>query len=249
MDEFSESEPDRHHDPLKSMVSKNESRVQELGKRIGHPFRASALALEALTHRSSGAHHNERLEFLGDSVLNLTVAHWLFEQYPQFTEGDLSRIRSGLVNREALLHVAQQLHLGELLQLGEGELKSGGGSRPSILADAVEAVFGAVFCDGGLVAAEVVIRRMLTPLLATFDPATASKDAKTRLQEWLQARHRALPSYRLLETRGEAHDQTFRVECVVHEPVLRTEAEGKSRRHAEQLAAKRAIDLLPEGGE
>ena len=230
------------------MARRDEAQVQELGRRIGHPFQSGALALEALTHRSSGAHHNERLEFLGDSVLNLVVARWLFEQYPQCTEGELSRIRSGLVNREALLRVAQQLRLGELLRLGEGELKSGGGSRPSILADAMEAVFGAVFCDGGLAAADAVIRAQLSPLLESVDPDTASKDPKTRLQEWLQARHRALPSYRLLEVRGEAHDQTFRVECVVAEPSLRAEAEGKSRRLAEQQAASRALAQLPDGG-
>ncbi len=229
------------------MTRKDELQVQELGRRIGHTFRTGALAIEALTHRSSAARHNERLEFLGDSVLNLVVARWLFEQHPQFTEGELSRIRSGLVNRDALLQVAQQIRLGELLRLGEGELKSGGGSRPSILADALEAVFGAVFCDGGLESAEGVIRRLLAPLAERIDVSAASKDAKTSLQEWLQARHRALPHYRLLETRGEAHDQTFRVECVVDEPPLRTEAEGKSRRLAEQQAARLALELLPGG--
>ncbi len=230
------------------MTRADDTRAQELGQRIGYAFQSAALATEALTHRSRGVLNNERLEFLGDSVLNLVVAQLLFDRHPLLPEGELSRIRAGLVNREALLQIAQKLRLGELLRLGEGELKSGGGGRPSILADAVEAVLGAVFRDGGFAAAEAVTRHLLAPMMDTIDLAATPKDAKTRLQEWLQARHRALPRYQLLETRGEAHDQTFRVECVMDNPPLRTEAEGKSRRVAEQQAAQLALEKLPGAG-
>lgn len=230
------------------MTRTDDTRAQELGERIGYAFQSGALALEALTHRSRAVRNNERLEFLGDSVLNLVVAQILFDRHPRLPEGELSRIRAGLVNREALLQIAQKLRLGELLRLGEGELKSGGGGRPSILADAVEAVLGAVFRDGGFVAAEAVIRNLLAPMMDDIDLTTAPKDAKTTLQEWLQARHRALPRYQLLETQGEAHDQTFRVQCIMDDLSLTTEAEGKSRRMAEQLAAQRALEKLPEGG-
>ena len=231
------------------MMRRDDTPADLLGERIRYAFRSRDLAVEALTHRSSTLlRNNERLEFLGDSVLNLVVAHWLFVQYPKLSEGELSRIRSALVNREALLQVAQQIRLGELLRLGEGELKSGGGRRPSILADAMEAIFGAVFEDGGFAAAERVIREQLTPLLETLDPASTPKDAKTRLQEWLQARRHALPVYQLLETRGEAHDQTFRVRCKAEGLGLTADAEGKSRRMAEQLAAQQILGLLPEEG-
>ncbi len=230
------------------MTRTDDTRAHELGRRIGYVFQSSALALEALTHRSYAVNNNERLEFLGDSVLNLVVAQILFDRHSQLPEGELSRIRAGLVNREALLQISQQLRLGELLRLGEGELKSGGGGRPSILADAVEAVLGAVFRDGGFAAAEAVIRGLLAPMMDAIDLIATPKDAKTSLQEWLQARHRSLPRYQLLETRGEAHDQTFRVLCVVDDMALRTEAEGKSRRMAEQLAAQLALQKLPGAG-
>ncbi|NDU92964.1 MAG: ribonuclease III, partial [Ferrovum sp.] len=142
------------------MTRTDDTRAQELSQRIGYVFQSNTLALEALTHRSRAVRNNERLEFLGDSVLNLVVAQILFDRHPQLPEGELSRIRAGLVNREALLQIAQKLRLGELLRLGEGELKSGGGGRPSILADAVEAVLGAVFRDGGFAPAESVIRNL-----------------------------------------------------------------------------------------
>jgi ribonuclease-3 len=216
----------------------------ELGQRIGYAFQDPALAVEAVTHRSKAVRNYERLEFLGDGVLNLVVAQMVFEQFPGLPEGELSRTRAGLVNREALLRIARQLRLGELLRLGEGELKSGGASRPSILADAVEAVLGAVFRDGGYGAAERVVRQLIQPLMEGANLAQTPKDFKTRLQEWLQARHRALPRYELLATRGEAHDQTFRIACLVEDLGVRTEAEGKSRRVAEQTAARLAFEKL-----
>ncbi len=220
-------------------------RVERLQHRIGYSFAHVPLALEALTHRSHSQPHNERLEFLGDGVLNLVVAQWLYEQQPAQDEGTLSRQRSALVNREALLQVAQRLDLMPLLQLGPGE-RQGGAARSSILADAVEAIIGAVFCDGGYPAAARLVQHLLQPLLDQTALEEAPKDAKSRLQEWLQARRLPLPRYQLLETRGEAHDQTFLVRCQLAQPLLEAQAQGKSRRMAEQRAAQQVMDQLLE---
>jgi ribonuclease-3 len=209
----------------------------------GHAFADPALLRQALTHRSFGIPHNERLEFLGDGVLNCVVAAALFERFPQLPEGDLTRLRASLVNQQSLHEIARRIDLGADLLLGEGELKSGGAQRPSILADAVEAVIGAVFLDGGFAAADAAVRRLFEAPLEAVDPQTVGKDAKTLLQEFLQARRIALPEYSVVATAGEAHDQSFRVECAIPELNIRTEGEGQSRRSAEQVAARRAYEL------
>jgi len=208
--------------------------------RLGHDFGAPDLLAQALTHRSHGARHNERLEFVGDAVLNCVVALALYERFPQTDEGELSRARASLVNRDTLARVARRLELGEAIRLGEGELKSGGADRGSILADALEAVFGAVFLDAGFDAARRVVVATYGEELALADPATLGKDPKTRLQEWLQARRIAVPEYVVVATHGEAHAQQFAVECRIPSLGLTTQGEGASRRAAEQDAAQRA---------
>ena len=215
--------------------------------RIGYRFNDPELLRRALTHRSFGAAHNERLEFLGDSVVNCAVALELYQKFPRLAEGELSRLRASLVNQQSLASIAQRLDLGEQLQLGEGELRSGGARRPSILADAVEAVIGAVFLDGGFTAARTVVLAIFGIELGTIDPATAGKDPKTLLQEYLQARKIALPQYVVVATRGEAHEQQFQVECLIPELGVRSEGEGSSRRSAEQEAARQAYDLATRG--
>lgn len=214
---------------------------------IGYRFNDPELLRRALTHRSFGAAHNERLEFLGDSVVNCAVALELYQKFPRLAEGELSRLRASLVNQHSLAAIAQRLDLGEQLQLGEGELRSGGARRPSILADAVEAVIGAVFLDGGFTAARTVVLAIFGIELGTIDPATAGKDPKTLLQEYLQARKIALPQYIVVATRGEAHEQQFQVECLIPELGVRSQGEGSSRRGAEQEAARQAYDLATRG--
>jgi len=209
----------------------------------GHPFENPELLRQALTHRSYSATHNERLEFLGDGVLNCVIAAELFRRFPQLAEGELSRLRASLVNQQSLFEIAQQIELGAQLRLGEGELKSGGARRPSMLADALEAVIGAVFIDGGFEAARAVVLRLFEQPLSAADPLKLAKDAKTQLQEFLQAHRMPLPQYAVISTAGEAHEQIFRVECVIPELNIRTEGEGTSRRGAEQAAASRAYDL------
>ena len=209
----------------------------------GYPFGNADLLRQALTHRSFGAAHNERLEFLGDGVLNCAVAAVLYERFPQLAEGELSRLRASLVNQQSLVEIARQIDLGQHLLLGEGEVRSGGAERPSILADALEALIGGVFLDGGFNAARVLVERLFSQPLASADPQTIGKDAKTLLQEFLQARHLPLAQYAVIATGGEAHAQSFRVECAIPELNIRTEGEGMSRRGAEQVAARRAYDL------
>ncbi len=208
----------------------------------GYSFGNAALLRQALTHRSFGAPHNERLEFLGDGVLGCIVAAVLFERFPQSPEGELTRLRACLVDHHSLFDTAQLIDLGSHLLLGEGELKSGG-ARPSIVADALEALIGAIFLDGGFDAARAVVLRLFEQPLKTADPKTVSKDAKTLLQEFLQARRMALPQYSVIATAGEAHEQSFRVECAIPELNIRTHGEGSNRRSAEQAAARRAYDL------
>jgi ribonuclease-3 len=214
---------------------------QNLEAVLGHGFGRPELLRQALTHRSFGSPHNERLEFLGDSVLNCAVAASLYQRFTDLKEGDLSRLRASLVRQESLAEIARGLTLGELLRLGEGELKSGGAARPSILADALEAIFGAIYVDAGFDAARVVIERLYAPAMARIDPSDTGKDPKTALQEVLQGRRLPLPRYGLLTTSGEAHAQQFEVECVIADLDIRSRGTGGSRRTAEQQAAQRAL--------
>ncbi|MFN3715455.1 MAG: ribonuclease III [Thiobacillus sp.] len=222
--------------------------LQRLQQALGHTFTRADLLVQALTHRSYASINNERLEFLGDSVLNCSVARALYDAFPNLPEGSLSRLRANLVRQETLAEIAAELKLGEVLRLGEGELKSGGFRRPSILADALESLFGAVFLDAGFDAAQRVVRGLFDPLVAKIDPSASGKDAKTQLQEILQSRRLPLPEYRLVDTRGEAHDQSFIVECVLTRPARITRGVGKSRRAAEQEAAREACALLASNG-
>ena len=217
-----------------------------LCKQLGYRFEQPQLLQRALTHRSYSAAHNERLEFLGDSVLNCVIARYLYDAYPDLPEGDLSRLRSNLVNQQTLAILAQQLNLGEQLLLGEGERKSAGFRRPSILADGLEALFGAVFMDADFAAAEKVVLGLFVPFIAQTDLQSLGKDAKTLLQEYLQARKLPLPQYNVTEIKGEAHAQTFIVSCSVAKLGLETQGEGASRRIAEQIAAERAYQHIKE---
>lgn len=218
--------------------------VNALLKALDYTFNDKGLLRRALTHRSHSGEHNERLEFLGDSVLNFVIAALLYDQFPDMDEGDLSRLRANLVKQSALADIAQTLCLSRYLRLGEGELKSGGFRRPSILSDALEAVFGAVFLDGGFDAAHRVVARQYQSVLADINPVTLGKDPKTLLQELLQARRRELPIYTVISTQGAAHDQLFEVECRIQKPEIAVTASGSSRRAAEQGAASLAIEAL-----
>ena len=219
-----------------------------LRDRLGYEFRDPALLREALTHRSFGVPHNERLEFVGDAVLNCAVALMLFEQFPATQEGELSRARANLVNRDTLVQLGRQIGLGAHIRLGEGEIKSGGADRASIIADALEAVLGAVFLDGGFVAARTVIDRVYADLLRCADPTTLGKDPKTRLQEWLQARRYPVPEYAVVATTGEAHAQQFEVDCRIPALAVTTRGSGTSRRAAEQNAAAAAFARVVSSG-
>jgi ribonuclease-3 len=203
-----------------------------------------ALFRAALTHRSSTGPNNERLEFLGDAVVNLLIAHALYAAYPDADEGDLSRLRARLVSREPLAEIALALGVGEALQLGAGELKSGGFRRQSILADALEALCGAIYLDGGLSAVEQLVRRLFAARIAALPEPAALKDAKTRLQEYLQSRSLSLPRYAVLSVEGEDHAQRFTVSCEVASLKMSTRGSGSSRRRAEQEAAERLLALL-----
>jgi ribonuclease-3 len=214
---------------------------------FGPAFADPALCRAALTHRSAGSNHNERLEFLGDSILNCAVARLLYAAFPEADEGALSRQRASLVNEETLAQIATGLALGDHLHLGSGELKSGGFRRASILADALEALLGAIFLDGGFEAAAAAVSRIVGPRLEGLPTASALKDPKTRLQEALQAQGLALPVYTLRAVEGEPHAQSFCVQCEVAPLGLATEGQGVSRRRAEQLAADRLLALLPPG--
>ncbi|HMV00776.1 MAG TPA: ribonuclease III [Rhodocyclaceae bacterium] len=215
-----------------------------LEEALGHCFADRGLLQTALTHRSFGAGHNERLEFLGDSILNCVIAVTLYRRFPGLPEGDLSRLRANLVRQDTLQRIAQNIALGPQLRLGEGELRSGGEGRPSILADALEAMLGAVFLDAGFSAAELVVERLFAELLDGLNPGEACKDAKTRLQEWLQGRRQPLPKYATLGTTGAAHSQRFEVACELERLGVRTVGTGSSRRLAEQAAAELALRHL-----
>lgn len=219
-----------------------------LEDRLGHRFKDISLLRTALTHRSFAATHNERLEFVGDGVLNCAVADLLFRRFPNLPEGDLSRLRATLVRQETLHQIARGLELGNELQLGDGEKKSGGATRPSMLADAVEALIGAVYMDDGFDAARDVVARHYAPLIERIDPRDDLKDPKTRLQEVLQGRRLPLPEYAVVTTRGEQHVQEFVVSCTIPRLDIRTEASGTSRRAAEQGAARLALEALAQQG-
>lgn len=212
-----------------------------LQRKLGYSFAQASLLQQALTHRSYGTPHNERIEFLGDSVLNCCVAQELYRRFGDLKEGELSRLRANLVRQETLAELAQELELGTYLRLGEGELKSGGFRRPSILADGLEALFGAIFLDGGFAAIQDVIRGLYAHLLEHLDPQAPGKDPKTLLQELLQARKIALPQYAVVATQGAAHKQSFQVECQIPQLAIRTTGFGASRRIAEQEAAQLAF--------
>lgn len=215
------------------------------GDLIGHPFRDPGLLQQALTHRSAGTPNNERLEFLGDSIVNMMVAQALYERWPKADEGALTRARAELVREGALAVIARELHLGERLILGPGEMKTGGHRRDSILADALEAVVAAIYLDAGFATCRTVVLPWFTASMQAL-PATGKpeKDPKTRLQEWLQARQKALPLYELVSESGDDHAKTFRVRCGVTDPAVSTEGEGASRRLAEQQAAAAALEQL-----
>lgn len=218
--------------------------LERLQRRLGHVFTDPSLLQQALTHRSFGQANNERLEFLGDSILNCVVSIALYARFGSLREGELSRVRASLVRQDALHRVALELELGDCLRLGEGELKSGGFRRPSILADALEAVFAAVFLDRGFDAARAVIDGLFAPLIDEIDPARPAKDPKTALQEWLQARRAALPVYTMVNVVGEAHAQEFEIACEVEKFGIRTLGRGSSRRAAEQQSAELALAVL-----
>ncbi|MCX7220174.1 MAG: ribonuclease III [Burkholderiales bacterium] len=215
---------------------------QLLQKRLGHQFANSALLQQALTHRSHSVLHNERLEFLGDSILNCVIASLLFDSFASIDEGDLSRVRANLVKQQSLYEVAQRIELSQFLRLGEGELKSGGFRRPSILADTLEALFGAIYLDAGFDAAKEVIKALYSSVLVTIDPTTLGKDAKTLLQEFLQSKKIALPQYNVVATHGAAHNQEFEIECLVPKLEIQVFGAGGSRRAGEQAAAKLALE-------
>ncbi|HSW18157.1 MAG TPA: ribonuclease III [Ramlibacter sp.] len=218
--------------------------LSQLERRLQHTFADPRLLTQAVTHRSFSSEHNERLEFLGDSVLNLAVAGLLYERLLHLPEGDLSRVRANLVKQDTLHRIGATLGLSEVLRLGEGEARSGGSSRPSILADALEAVIGAVYLDAGFSAAQALVLRLFHDVEIKPEMPAAAKDPKTELQEWLQGRRMKLPLYRVAGTLGAAHKQTFDVECEIAELGAVERGLGASRRAAEQAAAAAMLLLL-----
>ncbi len=221
-----------------------DARLTRLQQDLGYRFTQPELLLRALSHRSAGPNHNERLEFLGDAVLNLAVSTLLYERFAASDEGDLTRVRAHLVREDSLHRCALGLGLPGLLRLSDAEARGGGAQRPSILADALEAILGAIVLDGGFVPAQEAVRRLFGELINTTETHSWAKDPKTELQEWLQARRVAVPEYRIVATIGQAHAQTFKVECSV--PALKQAAtgEGRSRRAAEQEAARHLLQTL-----
>ena len=225
------------------MIGRDLLGVEELEKRIGYVFENKTLIERAITHRSFAADHNERLEFLGDSVLNCVVGHALYARDTHFTEGVLSRVRANLVCEKTLDEIATRIEINRFIRLGEGELKTGGATRPSIMADACEAVFGAVFLDAGFEAAQRVILSLYEPILAgnSMAPERLAKDAKTELQECLQGMHLSLPEYKVVSLTGAAHKQLFCCSCRIEKFQIEETGQGKSRRAAEQEAAAKAL--------
>ncbi|MBC7625038.1 MAG: ribonuclease III [Aeromicrobium sp.] len=215
--------------------------ASSLAERLGYVFQNSGLLVQGLTHRSFGMPHNERLEFLGDAMLNLAIAELIFEKFPVMPEGELSRLRANLVNQTTLASIAEEIALGSSLRLGDGEIKTGGASRPSMLADAVESLIGAVLVDGGFFAARELVTRLFATRLDAPEQNHPSKDAKTALQEWLQGRRHQLPQYMVKRIEGAAHQQTFYVECITERPAFKVEGTGVTRRAAEQDAAAKIL--------
>jgi ribonuclease III len=229
-----------------SSILAQSNAITALLKKLKYSFSDLSLLDEALTHRSFSSVNNERLEFLGDGILNFVIAHELFKLYPDVQEGDLSRLRANLVNKDSLAEIARQLELGEVIKLGSGELKSGGFRRPSILADAVESILGAVYCDGGFEACRSLIVRLYADRLASSMDLQSLKDPKTLLQELLQSRQFSLPDYQVTSITGQAHAQLFHVKCTIDKMGIEVSGEGKSRRKAEQVAADKAIIKIRE---
>ncbi|MCO6504767.1 MAG: ribonuclease III [Snodgrassella sp.] len=223
---------------------RHQNALRHVQKMLGYTFKENQLLQQALTHRSYSTKHNERLEFVGDSILNYTVAQMLFKAFPRLSEGELSRMRANLVNQDTLAKIAMELSIGDALLLGSGELKSGGFRRPSILADAMEALFAAVSFDADFNTAESVVRHLYTERVRQINPNDSGKDAKTRLQESLQARRLGLPKYRIIGQIGEGSEQQFVVQCDLGELGFQTEASGHSRREAEQQTAETALKWL-----
>ena len=217
--------------------------LDKLTRDLDYRFSDKALLETALTHRSVTQNNNERLEFLGDAVLGMVIAEELFKRFPDANEGELSRLRASLVKGETLAEIALSFELGDVIRLGQGELKSGGFRRKSILADAFEAILGAIYLDGGFDSCRNIILKHFSSRLDAVSPETAQKDPKTRLQEYLQANQQALPGYEVVDIAGEAHAQTFTIECQV-EGVQTVRAQGSSRRKAEQAAAEMILDGL-----
>lgn len=223
---------------------KIQSDLTRLEQSLNYSFKNPSLLQDALTHRSAGSKNNERLEFLGDSILNFVIAAEIFSKYPKLSEGDLSRIRASLVNKDGLFRVATDLKLGNYLTLGSGELKSGGHRRNSILADAVEAILGAVYLDSEFAIVRDLVLMLYQDQLNNVPDPDQLKDAKTRLQEILQSRKYSLPNYDVIDVTGQAHNQQFTVKCIINELDLQTEGKASSRRKAEQQAADKIISLV-----
>lgn len=222
---------------------------RRLARQLGHKFEREDLLAQALTHRSAGGLNNERLEFLGDALIGFVVAEALVTRLPEADEGTLSRMRAALVKRESLAGLARGLALGDYLHLGAGELRTGGHNRDSILADALEAVLGAVYLDAGFEAASAVVMDLFRIPLGQVSAAPAGKDPKTRLQELLQARRRPIPEYQIVTVGGSQHAQSFRVSCLLPDQGIVTEGDGSSRRRAEQAAAEAMLKHLVEGAD
>ncbi|GLX79416.1 ribonuclease 3 [Thalassotalea insulae] len=225
-------------------MNNRELALQQLSKKLGYQFNAPELLLQALTHRSAKGAHNERLEFLGDSILGFVIAQALFEKFPRENEGDLTRMRSSLVKGVTLAEIARNFGLGEYLILGPGELKSGGHRRDSILEDAVEAIIGAIFLDSDIETCKKLILTWFAQRLNTIKPGLEQKDPKTRLQEYLQGRKIPLPLYEVIATSGQSHNQEFTVKCTTSEIDTEVITKGSSRRKAEQAAASKVLDII-----
>ena len=224
----------------------DKERQASLSRIIHYTFHDPSLMIMALTHRSFSSQHNERLEFLGDSVLSFLIANELYKRFPRIDEGDLSRLRAQLVKESSLSHIALSIGLGDFIRLGEGELKSAGWRRPSILADTFESIIGAIYLDGGIESAQQFVLRFFDMQLNEIDPTLIQKDAKTLLQELLQSKKSDLPIYTVVSIEGEAHSQTFTIECLIKKSNIKTQGVGNSRRIAEQEAASKAYQLMLE---
>jgi ribonuclease-3 len=222
----------------------DKERQASLSRIIYYTFQDASLMMMALTHRSFNAQHNERLEFLGDSILSFLIAQELYQRFPKIDEGDLSRLRAQLVKESSLSSIATSMGLGDFIQLGEGELKSAGWRRPSILADTLEAMIGAIYLDAGIEPAHQFVLRFFEKQLNEIDPKLIQKDAKTLLQELLQSQKSDLPIYTVVSIEGEAHSQSFTIECIIKKSNIKTQGIGQSRRIAEQEAASKAYQLM-----